>query len=190
MSRSSLLLGDKAPNFNAETTQGSIEFYTWKKNSWAILFSHPEDFTPVCTTELGQVAKLEEEWKLRSTKVIGLSCNALESHEKWISDINETQNTKVSFPIIADADRKVATLYAMLDGQDATNVDKQGMPFTVRSVFIIDPNDTIRLMISYPASTGRNFHEILRVLDSLQTCDLHKVATPVNWKKGEDVFKL
>lgn len=183
-----LLLGDKAPNFTAQTTQGPIEFHSWKKDSWAILFSHPEDFTPVCTTELGSVAKLKQEWETRSVKVIGLSCNTMESHEKWIMDINETQNTLVSFPIIADFERIVANLYGMLDGQDPTNVDKKGMPLTVRSVFIIDPKDTIRLMITYPASTGRNFDEILRVVDSLQTCDLHKVATPVNWKKGEDVI--
>ena len=182
-----LILGDKSPNFTAETTQGSIDFLNWKKCSWAILFSHPEDFTPVCTTELGAVAKLKDEWIKRSVKVIGLSCNTLESHEEWIKDINETQNSLVSFPIIADADRKVATLYGMLDAQDPTNIDKAGMPLTVRSVFIIDPMDTIRLMITYPASTGRNFDEILRVVDSLQTCDLHKVATPVNWKAGDDV---
>lgn len=188
MTTSGLLLGDTAPNFKAQTTQGSIEFHTWKKDSWAILFSHPEDFTPVCTTELGAVAKLEKEWGSRSIKVIGLSCNTMESHEKWVLDINETQKTVVKFPIIADFDRTVATLYGMLDGQDPTNVDKKGMPLTVRSVFIIDPKDTIRLMITYPASTGRNFDEILRVVDSLQTCDQHKVATPVNWKKGDDVI--
>jgi alkyl hydroperoxide reductase subunit AhpC len=188
MTLGTLLLGDKCPNFKAQTTQGPIEFQSWKKDSWAILFSHPEDFTPVCTTELGAVAKLNKEWESRSIKVIGLSCNTMESHEKWILDINETQNTIVKFPIIADFDRSVATLYGMLDGQDPTNVDKKGMPLTVRSVFIIDPNDTIRLMITYPASTGRNFDEILRVVDSLQICDLHKVATPVNWKKGEEVI--
>jgi alkyl hydroperoxide reductase subunit AhpC len=188
MTASGLLLGDTAPNFKAQTTQGSIEFHTWKKDSWAILFSHPEDFTPVCTTELGAVAKLEKDWESRSIKVIGLSCNTMESHEKWVLDINETQKTVVTFPIIADFDRTVATLYRMLDGQDPTNVDKKGMPLTVRSVFIIDPNDIIRLMITYPASTGRNFDEILRVVDSLQTCDKHKVATPVNWKKGDAVI--
>ncbi|KAJ3204334.1 hypothetical protein HK099_001195, partial [Clydaea vesicula] len=160
-----LRLGDVAPNFSAETTAGKIDFHKFKEDKWAILFSHPEDFTPVCTTELGAVAKISSEWEKRNTKVIGLSCNTLESHEKWISDINETQGCDVKFPIIADADRTVATMYGMLDYQDATNVDKKGMPLTVRSVFIIAPNNIIRLIITYPASCGRNFDEVLRVLD-------------------------
>ncbi|KAJ3379075.1 hypothetical protein HDU92_006921 [Lobulomyces angularis] len=183
-----LRLGDVAPNFSAETTAGKIDFHKFKEDKWAILFSHPEDFTPVCTTELGAVAKISSEWEKRNTKVIGLSCNTLESHEKWISDINETQGCDVKFPIIADADRTVATMYGMLDYQDATNVDKKGMPLTVRSVFIIAPNNIIRLIITYPASCGRNFDEVLRVLDSLQLGDKHKIATPVNWKNGDDVI--
>ncbi|KAJ3338492.1 hypothetical protein HDU91_001213, partial [Kappamyces sp. JEL0680] len=145
-------------------------------------------FTPVCTTELGAVAKLAPEWAKRGVKVIGLSCNTLDSHEKWIQDINETQNCTVAFPIIADADRKVATMYDMLDYYDATNVDKKGMPLTVRSVFFIDPRNVIRACITYPASTGRNFDEILRVVDSLLVCDTNKVATPVGWRPGQDVI--
>ena len=181
-------LGDKAPNFTAPTTLGEINFYEFKNDQWAILFSHPEDFTPVCTTELGYVAKLQSEWNSRNVKVLGLSCNTLESHKEWIQDINETQNTKVEFPIIADADRQIAMKFDMLDYQDPTNVDKKGMPLTVRSVFIIDKTNTIRLILTYPASTGRNFDEILRVLDSLLLVDEKKVATPVNWKPGEKVI--
>ncbi|KAJ3044308.1 hypothetical protein HDV00_002628 [Rhizophlyctis rosea] len=181
-----LRLGDIAPDFTAQTTKGEIQFQKWKENSWAILFSHPEDFTPVCTTELGRVAKLAPEWEKRNVKVVGLSCNTLESHEQWISDIDETQNTSVQFPIIADADRKIATVYDMLDKQDATNVDKKGMPLTVRSVFVIDPKNVIRLIITYPASTGRNFDEILRVVDSLQLADKKKIATPEGWRGIQD----
>ncbi|KAJ2996967.1 hypothetical protein HDV02_005989 [Globomyces sp. JEL0801] len=183
-----LRLGSIAPNFKSATTKGDIDFHDWKANSWAILFSHPEDFTPVCTTELGAVARLSSEFQKRNVKTIGLSCNHLESHDQWIQDINETQNCQLDFPIIADPDRTVATLYDMLDFQDATNVDKIGMPFTVRSVFMIDPKNIIRTTITYPASTGRNFDEILRVIDSLQLCDSKKVATPVNWKPGQDVI--
>ncbi|EGF75968.1 hypothetical protein BATDEDRAFT_21125 [Batrachochytrium dendrobatidis JAM81] len=183
-----LRLGDTAPNFDAKTTQGQIEFHEFKKDSWAILFSHPEDFTPVCTTELGAVAKLSSEWAERNIKPIGLSCNTLDSHEAWIADINETQNTTVKFPIIADADRSIATLYGMLDQQDSTNVDKLGMPLTVRSVFIIDPKHVVRLILTYPASTGRNFNEVLRVVDSLQLTEKRKVCTPVNWLPGQDVI--
>ncbi|KAI8837093.1 thioredoxin-like protein [Chytridium lagenaria] len=175
-------LGDIAPTFTAATTKGEISFHAYKQGAWAILFSHPEDFTPVCTTELGQVAKLNDEWEKRGVKVLGLSCNTLESHEAWIADIDETQNCSVKFPIIADKDRKIATLYDMLDHQDATNIDKVGMPLTVRSVFIIDPKNVIRLILTYPASTGRNFDEILRTIDSLQLVDQHKIATPANWK--------
>lgn len=143
---------------------------------------------PVCTTELGLVAALQEEWDARNVNVIGLSANELGDHEKWIADINEISNVELNFPIIADADRKVATLYDMLDHQDASNVDNKGIPFTVRSVFIIDPKKTIRLILSYPASTGRNFDEILRVIDSLQLGDKHRITTPGNWKKGDDVI--
>ncbi|KAJ3289054.1 hypothetical protein HK104_007778 [Borealophlyctis nickersoniae] len=181
-----LRLGDIAPDFTAPSTKGEVKFHAWKEGSWAILFSHPEDFTPVCTTELGRVAKLADEWKKRNVKVIGLSCNTLESHEGWIADINETQSTNVQFPILADADRKVATLYDMLDHQDATNVDKKGMPLTVRSVFIVDPKNVIRLIITYPASTGRNFDEVLRVIDSLQLGDKRKIATPEGWRGVQD----
>ncbi len=187
---SSLRLGSKAPNFNAKTTQGPIDFYQWKQDSWAILFSHPEDFTPVCTTELGQAAKLGPEWEKRGVKIIGLSCNTLDSHEEWIKDINETQQTDLKFPIIADADRSIATAYDMLDYQDATNVDKSGMPFTVRSVFFLDPSHTIRAMITYPASTGRNFYEILRVVDSLLLTEKNKVCTPAGWTPGNQMFCL
>lgn len=183
-----LRLGSVAPNFDAITTQGPVNFHTWKQGSWSILFSHPEDFTPVCTTELGAVAKLTNEWIARKVKIIGLSCNTLESHQYWIKDINETQKCCVEFPIIADPDRKVATLYDMLDYQDLTNVDKKGMPFTVRSVFFIDPKNVIRTVLSYPASTGRNFNEVLRIVDSLQLCDAKKVATPANWTVGGDVI--
>ncbi|KAJ3217036.1 hypothetical protein HDU67_008594 [Dinochytrium kinnereticum] len=179
-------LGDIAPDFTAPTTQGEIRLHEFKKDTWAILFSHPEDFTPVCTTELGHVAKLENEWKKRGVKVLGLSCNDLKAHESWIADINETQNCTVNFPIIADSNRKVAILYDMLDQQDETNVSKDGMPLTVRAVFIIDPKNIIRLMIIYPASTGRNFDEILRCIDSLQLVDKRKVATPANWRGIED----
>ncbi|KND03727.1 hypothetical protein, variant [Spizellomyces punctatus DAOM BR117] len=184
-----LRLGDEAPNFKAETTQGEVEFHTWKEGAWAILFSHPEDFTPVCTTELGAVARLRTEWQTRNVKVIGLSCNDLSSHGQWISDINTTQGCQVDFPIIADADRKVATLYDMLDYQDPSNVDKSGLPLTVRSVFIIDPANKIRLIMTYPAVTGRNFNEILRTIDSLQLGDRRKVATPADWTgKGDEVI--
>jgi alkyl hydroperoxide reductase subunit AhpC len=184
----SLRLGSVAPNFVSGTTMGDIDFYTWKGTNWALLFSHPQDFTPVCTTELGNVAKLNSEWQKRNVKVIGLSCNSLESHQDWIRDINETQNCRVDFPIIADHSRKVAALYDMLDYQDPTNVDAKGMPYTVRSVFFIDPLNVIRAIITYPASTGRNFNEILRVLDSLLTCDEFKVTTPANWTLGQDVI--
>ncbi|KAJ3183228.1 hypothetical protein HDU85_002254 [Gaertneriomyces sp. JEL0708] len=184
-----LRLGDEAPNFWADTTQGEIEFHAFKEDQWAILFSHPEDFTPVCTTELGAVARLKDEWLKRGVKVLGLSCNDLSSHEEWLKDIDSTQNCHVDFPIIADADRRVATLYNMLDYQDPSNVDRRGMPFTVRSVFIVDPRNRIRLTITYPAVTGRNFDEILRVIDSLQLGDERRVATPANWKgRGDDVI--
>ncbi|KAI9340276.1 thioredoxin-like protein [Obelidium mucronatum] len=181
-------LGDIAPDFTAQTTKGELTLHAFKKDSWAILFSHPEDFTPVCTTELGAVARLSSEWTMRGVKVLGLSCSSLEDHHSWIKDINETQNCSVEFPIIADPSRSIATLYDMLDYQDSTNVDKAGMPLTVRSVFVLDPKNVIRTIISYPASTGRNFNEILRVIDSLQLCDERKVATPANWTPGDEVI--
>jgi len=187
-----LRLGSIAPDFQAQTTQGDIKFHDWIGDSWAVLFSHPADFTPVCTTELGEVARRAPDFAARGVKIIGLSANGLESHEKWIKDIDEVGAsigpTHVAFPIIADADRKISTLYDMLDAVDATNVDAKGQPFTVRTVFVIDPKKIIRLTISYPAQTGRNFDEILRVIDSLQLGDKYKVTTPVNWKKGDDVI--
>jgi len=184
----SLRLGSIAPDFEAETTQGKIKFHDWIGNSWAILFSHPADFTPVCTTELGEVARRDPDFKKRNVKVIGLSANGLESHEKWIKDINDFGNTDVQFPIIADSDRKVSTLYDMLDAQDATNVDAKGIPFTVRTVFVIDPKKIIRLTISYPAAVGRSFDEVVRVIDALQAGDKYRIATPVNWRPGQEVI--
>ncbi|MEC7881735.1 MAG: peroxiredoxin [Verrucomicrobiota bacterium] len=174
-----LRLGDEAPNFQAETTEGNIDFHEWIGDGWAILFSHPADYTPVCTTELGYTAKLKPEFDKRGVKPIAVSVDPIEDHHGWISDINETQNTKVNFPIIADPDRSVATAYDMIHPNAAEK-------FTVRSVFIIDPNKKIRLTITYPPATGRNFDEILRVIDALQLTDNHAVATPVNWRDGED----
>lgn len=176
----SLRLGDVAPDFTTETTQGTINFHEWLGDSWGILFSHPADFTPVCTTELGAMAKLDGEFIKRKVKVIAISADPLESHNKWIPDINETQHTEVNYPLIADPEFKVANLYGMVH----PNVDK----FTVRSVFVIGPDKKIKLMIVYPASTGRNFEEILRVIDSLQLTAGYSVATPANWKNGEDVI--
>ncbi|KAG9082307.1 hypothetical protein FRC07_014249 [Ceratobasidium sp. 392] len=189
----SLRLGSVAPDFSAETTQGPIKFHEWLGNSWGVLFSHPADFTPVCTTELGEVARRQQDFEARGVKVIGISANGLESHAEWIKDINEVGSknvgpTDVRFPIIADADRKISTLYDMLDAVDATNVDAKGIPFTIRTVFVVDPKKIIRLTISYPAQTGRSFDEILRVIDSLQLGDKHRITTPVNWKKGDDVI--
>ena len=172
-------LGDEAPNFTALTTEGEINFHSWLGDSWGILFSHPADYTPVCTTELGIAAKYKEEFDKRNVKVIALSVDGIESHYGWIKDINETQNTIINFPIIADEDRKVATLYDMIH----PNADDK---MTVRSVFVVDPDKKVKLMITYPASTGRNFDELLRVIDSLQLTAYHKVATPVNWNNGED----
>ncbi len=177
---STLRLGDIAPDFQAETTQGPINFHEWLGDSWGVLFSHPADFTPVCTTELGTVANYVPEFKKRNTKVIALSVDGLDSHKEWIKDINETQNTEVNFPIIADEDKKVANLYDMLHPNAS---DK----FTVRSVFVIGPDKKIKLTLTYPASTGRNFDELLRVIDSLQLTANYSVATPANWKDGEDV---
>jgi alkyl hydroperoxide reductase subunit AhpC len=175
-----LRLGDVAPDFTQDSSEGPISFYQWAGDSWIVLFSHPKDFTPVCTTELGYTAKLKSEFAKRNAKVIALSVDPVESHKGWINDINETQNTTVNFPILADADRKVSTLYDMIHPNASDS-------FTVRSVFLIDPKKKVRLIITYPASTGRNFDEILRVLDSLQLTDNYSVATPVNWKQGEDV---
>ncbi|KAJ9150171.1 AhpC/TSA family protein [Coniochaeta hoffmannii] len=183
-----LRLGSIAPNFKADTTKGPIDFHEFIGDNWVILFSHPEDYTPVCTTELGEMARLEPEFKKRGVKLIGLSANTLESHEGWISDIKEVTGSQVNFPIIGDKERKVAYLYDMIDHQDTTNVDSKGIAFTIRSVFIIDPKKTIRTILSYPASTGRNSAEILRIVDSLQTGDKHKVTTPINWTPGDDVI--
>lgn len=180
---STLRLGDTAPDFEQDSSIGRIRFHEWLGDSWGVLFSHPADFTPVCTTELGYTAKLKDEFAKRNVKVLALSVDPVDSHVKWIDDINETQNCVVDFPIIADADRKVATLYDMIHPNASTTA-------TVRSVFIIDPAKKIRLTLTYPASTGRNFNEILRVIDSLQLTDNYSVATPVNWKDGEDVIIL
>ncbi|KAL7416516.1 thioredoxin-like protein [Mrakia frigida] len=183
-----LRLGSIGPDFEAETTKGPIKFSEFAAGSWVVLFSHPDDFTPVCTTELGEVARLQPEFEKRGVKVIGLSANDIASHDKWISDINEVGNVDVQFPIIGDKDRSVATAYGMLDALDKSNVDAKGLPFTVRTVFVFDPKRIIRLTLSYPASTGRQFDEIIRVIDSLQLGDKHRITTPVNWKKGEPVI--
>ncbi|WBY01922.1 peroxiredoxin [Ramlibacter tataouinensis] len=175
-----LRLGDTAPDFQQDSTEGPISFHQWAGDSWVVLFSHPADFTPVCTTELGKTAALQGEFAKRGAKAIAVSVDPIDSHHGWVKDINETQNCSVNFPILADADRKVATLYDMIHPNSLANA-------TVRSVFIIDPKKTIRATITYPASTGRNFDEILRVIDSLQLTDNHKVATPVNWQDGDDV---
>ncbi len=172
-------IGDIAPNFIATTTEGDIDFHTWKGDSWAVLFSHPKDFTPVCTTELGAVAKLKDKFAAKSVKVIALSVDGLDSHTSWIKDINRTQNTTVNFPIIADPEKIVSNLYGMIHSNASDTL-------TVRSVFIIGPDNKVKLIINYPASTGRNFDEILRVIDYLQLTQDHKVATPVNWVHGED----
>ncbi|WP_425918906.1 peroxiredoxin [Acinetobacter sp. TSRC1-2] len=175
-----LRLGDTAPNFQQDSSEGTINFYDYLGDSWGILFSHPADYTPVCTTELGYTAKLKDEFDKRGVKAIALSVDDVESHKGWINDINDTQNTTVNFPIIADKDRKVSTLYDFIHPNASETL-------TVRSLVIIDPNKKVRLIITYPASTGRNFNEILRVVDSLQLTDKHKVATPANWQQGEDV---
>lgn len=175
-----LRLGDTAPNFKQDSSAGPIDFYEFLGDSWGILFSHPADYTPVCTTELGYTAKLKDEFTKRGVKAIALSVDDVESHKGWINDINETQNTTVNFPIIADKDRSVSTLYDFIHPNASETL-------TVRSLVIIDPNKKVRLIITYPASTGRNFHEILRVVDSLQLTDNYKVATPANWQDGEDV---
>jgi thioredoxin-dependent peroxiredoxin len=176
-----LQLGDLAPDFVQESTHGPISFHEWLGNSWGVLFSHPKDFTPVCTTELAEAARLKPEFEARNVKIIGLSVDPVTSHAKWETDIEETQGRRVNFPVLADADRKVANLYGMIH-------PKADPAITVRSVFVIDPNKKLRLTLTYPPSTGRNFPEILRVVDSLQLTDAHKVATPVNWQNGDDVI--
>jgi thioredoxin-dependent peroxiredoxin len=176
-----LQLGDIAPDFEAETTEGKIRFHDWIGGSWAVLFSHPKNFTPICTTELGYTAKLKPEFEKRDVKVIGLSVDPLSRHEQWAQDIKETQGHALNFPLVADSDRKVANLYGMIHPNANDTL-------TVRSVFIIGPDKKIKLTLTYPASTGRNFDEILRVIDSLQLTSKHQVATPVNWKNGEDVI--
>ncbi|KAH7166348.1 thioredoxin-like protein [Dactylonectria macrodidyma] len=183
-----LRLGSIAPNFKAETTQGPIDFHEFIGDNWVILFSHPEDYTPVCTTELGAFAKLGPEFAKRGVKPIGLSANTIESHEGWIKDIAEVTGGNVTFPIIGDKQRQVSLLYDMIDHQDATNVDEKGIAFTIRSVYFIDPKKTIRTILSYPASTGRNANEVLRIIDSLQTGDKHRITTPINWVPGDDVI--
>jgi alkyl hydroperoxide reductase subunit AhpC len=173
-------LGDIAPDFEQDSTAGRIRFHEWLGHSWGVLFSHPADFTPVCTTELGFTAKLHEQFAERGVKAIALSVDPVDSHLRWIDDINKTQQTQVNFPILADADRKVSGLYDLIHPNASDTL-------TVRSLFIIDPHKKVRLIITYPASTGRNFHEILRVIDSLQLTDSHKVATPANWQDGDEV---
>ena len=177
----SLRLGDTAPNFTAKTTAGDIDFYEYLGNSWGILFSHPADYTPVCTTELGKTALLNNEFAKRNVKVVAVSVDPLEKHIGWVNDINETQKCEVNFPIIADEDRKVSNLYGMIHPNASET-------FTVRSLFVIGPDKKVKLMITYPASTGRNFNEVLRVIDSLQLTANHSVATPADWKHGEDVI--
>jgi alkyl hydroperoxide reductase subunit AhpC len=185
-----LRINDEAPNFTATTTQGVINFHEWIGNGWAILFSHPKDFTPVCTTELGYMAKLEPEFKKRNCKIIGLSVDPVDNHTKWAKDIEETQGYAVNYPMIGDSDLAVAKLYNMLPADEAGTSEGRtaATNATVRSVFIIGPDKKIKLMLTYPMTTGRNFDEILRVLDSMQLTAKHKVATPVNWKNGDDVI--
>ena len=177
----SLRLGDKAPNFRAQTTIGEIDFYEYLGDNWGVLFSHPADYTPVCTTELGRTALLKEEFAKRGVKVLAVSVDPIDKHHGWVKDINETQSCEVDFPLIADEDKKVSELYDMIHPNASATA-------TVRSLFIIGPDKTVKLMITYPASTGRNFHEILRVIDSLQLTANHSVATPANWQEGEDVI--
>jgi alkyl hydroperoxide reductase subunit AhpC len=186
----SLRINDTAPNFTAKTTQGVIDFHQWIGDSWAILFSHPKDFTPVCTTELGYMAKIEPEFTKRHAKLIGLSIDPVENHSKWAADIEETQGSAVKYPMIGDTDLAVAKLYNMLPAEESGGADGRtaATNATVRSVFIIGPDKKIKLMMTYPMTTGRNFDEILRVLDSMQMTAKYKVATPVNWKQGDDVI--
>lgn len=177
----SLRLGDTAPNFQIDTTKGKIDFHEWIGDSWAFFFSHPADFTPVCTTEMGRTAQLDAEFAKRNVKSLGLSTDTVEEHDKWILDVNDTQNTDLQFPIVADADHKIAELYDMIHPGESETA-------AVRSVFIIDPNKKIRLTMTYPMSCGRNFDEILRVIDALQLSDAKKVATPADWRPGDDVI--
>ena len=185
-------LGDEAPDFTAETTQGKIRFHEWIGNGWAILFSHPKDFTPVCTTELGYMARLQPEFEKRNTKIVGLSVDSVDDHKRWAKDIEETQGSKVNYPLIGDPTLAIAKLYDMIhpnasgEAKARTAMDNA----TVRSVFLIGPDKKIKLILTYPMSTGRNFDEVLRVLDAIQLTAKHKVATPVNWKRGEDVIIL
>jgi alkyl hydroperoxide reductase subunit AhpC len=188
----SLRIGDEAPNFTAETTQGTINFHEWIDGSWAVLFSHPKDFTPICTTELGYMAGMEDDWKKRNVKIIGLSVDPVTSHGKWANDIEETQGHRVNYPMIGDPDLKIAKLYGMLPAEagDTSEGRTAADNATVRTVFVIGPDKKIRLMLAYPMSTGRNFNEILRAIDSMQLTAQHKVATPVNWNPGDDVVIL
>jgi thioredoxin-dependent peroxiredoxin len=186
----SLRINDTAPNFKAKTTKGDIDFHTWIGDSWAILFSHPKDFTPVCTTELGYMAKIEPEFTKRNTKLIGLSIDPVEDHTKWSKDVEETQGAPINYPLIGDTDLAIAKLYNMLPADEAGSSTGRSAATnaTVRSVFVVGPDKKIKLMLTYPMTTGRNFDEILRVLDSMQLTAKHKVATPVNWKRGDDVI--
>ena len=186
----SLRINDTAPNFTAQTTHGPIDFHQWIGDQWAVLFSHPKDFTPVCTTELGYMAKIEPEFTKRNTKLIGLSVDPVENHSKWAADIEETQGAKVTYPMIGDTDLAVAKLYNMLPAEEPGTSDGRtaATNATVRTVFIVGPDKKIKLMMTYPMTTGRNFDEILRVLDSMQLTAKYKVATPVNWKQGQDVI--
>ncbi len=175
----SLLLGQSVPDFTQQSTQGDVNFHEWIGDQWCVLFSHPADFTPVCTTELGEVARLKPEWEKRNVKVMALSVDPVDDHQKWINDIEETQNADIWYPILADSDKSVSNLYGMIHPDAAANI-------TVRSVYVIDPNKKLRLTLTYPPSTGRDFREILRTIDSLQLTDGYKVATPVNWRDGDD----
>jgi alkyl hydroperoxide reductase subunit AhpC len=186
----SIRINDEAPNFTADTTQGQIDFHQWIGDGWAILFSHPKDFTPVCTTELGYMAKLEPEFRKRNTKIIGLSVDPASSHAKWAADIEETQGAKVNYPMIGDPELKIAKLYDMLPAESGTTSEGRTAAnnATVRTVFVVGPDKKVKLMLVYPMTTGRNFDEVLRVIDSLQLTAKHAVATPVNWKHGDDVI--
>ena len=186
----SLLINDQAPNFQVDTTQGKIDFHEWIGESWAVLFSHPKDFTPVCTTELGYLAQIQPEFENRNTKIIGLSIDPINDHKQWLADVEEVGNTVVNYPVIADTDLKVAKLYNMFPADETGSAEGRTAMTnaTVRSVFVIGPDKNIKLMIIYPMTTGRNVDEILRVIDSMQLTAQHKVATPVNWKQGEDVI--
>ncbi|MBN3561678.1 peroxiredoxin [Aliamphritea spongicola] len=186
----SLRINDQAPNFTAQTTQGELDFHQWIGDSWAVLFSHPKDFTPVCTTELGYMAKIQPEFDKRNTKIIGLSIDPLDDHVKWIKDVEEVGNTTVNYPVIADTDLSIAKLYNMFPADETGSAEGRTAMTnaTVRSVFVVGPDKNIKLMLTYPMTTGRNFDEILRVIDSMQLTAKHKVATPVNWQQGEDVI--